>query len=169
VRAPETTEAIEEPESQLPPPSAHELWLLKLLLTHDDLVRVAAAILNPAWIQHPLARRIVQERLDTDAHDGWQGVAAFMDELPDDESRRLVAEAAMAQRAIPHPEQQLRDLLLRLRNQHLDREMARLMHQAGQPDLEDAARSQLLRQQVEIQRLKREPLGGSSAAATGLF
>ena len=154
-------EEMEIESAPLAPPKVHELQLLKLLFADEQLVRLAAANLDPSWIAHPTVRQVVQERLAADAHDAWQGVAAFLDELADDAARQLVAEVAISGRPIPSPAQQLNDILLRLRNQAWEQEIAALTQRAVQPDTPDEERLELLRRQQELNRLKRLPLAHS--------
>ena len=140
------------------PPSTQELWLLKLLFTDDQLVRVAAAVLDPAWVAHPVVRHILEVRFAADAHDAWDGVAAFLEDLEDEPTRRLISEIAVTGRAIPNPAQQLQDITVRLRNQALDREIAAITQQAAHPETPDAQRLELLQRQQVLLRKKREPL-----------
>lgn len=140
------------------PPSAQELWLLKLLFSDERLVRLAAPHLDMAWITHPVAREVIQARLTAEAHDAWQGIAPFMDDLADDQAQHLVAKAAISDRPIPQPEQQLHDLLLRLRNAALDIELAAIASRAAHPETPEAERLELLRRQHAAWGLKRQPL-----------
>jgi hypothetical protein len=140
--------------------STHEYWLLKLLLQHDDLVAWAAAHLDPGWVQHPLVRQIVSKRLAAHAKDTWSSLAAFLDECETPELRSLVTETTAEPRPIPNPAQQLSDVALRLRNQFIDRQFGVLMQRANQPEVSEAERNDLLRQQQELRRLKRQPIQG---------
>jgi len=66
-------------------------------------------------------------------------------------------------RPLPNPEQQLLDVMLRLRNEHLDREMATVTQQASQPDVAEEQKVELLQMRQEFARQKRtplEPIGG---------
>jgi hypothetical protein len=72
--------------------------------------------------------------------------------------RNLVTEAATEDRLLPNPQQQLADVALRLRNLFIERQLAALMHRANQPELDDAARVELLHQQQALRQLKRQPL-----------
>src|SRR5581483_5738678 len=45
-------------DAETTPPSPTEFWLLKLLLLHEDTIDVAAAQLDPGWLQHLELRRI---------------------------------------------------------------------------------------------------------------
>ena len=70
----------------------------------------------------------------------------------------LITEATAEPRPIPNPSQQLADVALRLRNQFIDRQLAALMQRANQPEISEAERHDLLRQQQELRRLKRQPM-----------
>jgi len=134
-RAPAAAEeAPAEETAALQRPTPTEFWLLKLLLMHDDLVGWAAVHLDPAWVQHPSARQIVGLRLAAQANGTWTSLAAFLDECDAPELRSLVTEATTEARLIPNPEQQLKDVALRLRNQAIDRQLAALMQRAHQPE-----------------------------------
>ena len=158
--APEPVEPPVEESASPQRPSTHEYWLLKLLLQHDDLVAWAAAHLDPGWVQHPLVRQIVSKRLAAHAKDTWSSLAAFLDECETPELRSLVTETTAEPRPIPNPAQQLSDVALRLRNQFIDRQFGVLMQRANQPEVSEAERNDLLRQQQELRRLKRQPIQG---------
>ena len=139
-------------------PSPQEFWLLKLLLLHDDLAAWTALHLDVNWIAHPLTREIVLQRLAMQKEETWKSLAAFLDAFETSEARDLVTEAAAEDRKIPNPEQQLADVTLKLRNQSLDRQIALLTQKAGQPDVSDAEKIELLRQQQKLREQKRTPL-----------
>ena len=82
---------------------------------------------------------------------------ALLTELPN-AAQGLVTEALADRRPVPNPTQQLRDLLVRLRNQHLDRQSATLSQRLGQPGLSEDERTALLKQQQELRHRKRAPL-----------
>ena len=139
-------------------PSAHEFWLLKLLLSDDALLDWALAHLSLDWITHEATRRIIQARLEAhrqDRHD----VAALLNEFDDPHAQQLISEAASEQREIPNRPQQLSDLARRLRDAAVDRQLAALAARVSQPALTDAERLDLLREQQSLRILKREPLG----------
>jgi len=139
-------------------PPEKEFWLLKLLLRRDELAPAAAAWLDPNWLTHPLVRSVVAQRLAAAAGGTWRGLGAFLGEFESDAIRNLVTEAATEERAIPNPEQQLADVLLRLRNEQLEREFTAVIQQAGQPDLADEQKVELLQRSQSLLRQKRSPL-----------
>jgi DNA primase len=147
-----------EPEAETLRPSTQEFWLLKLLLLHDDLVAWAALHLDVNWISHPLVRQIVEKRLAAQTNETWQSLAAFLDECESPGMRGLVTEAVAEDRKIPNPDQQLGDVVLRLRNQFLDRQIAASIQRASQPETSETDRMELLRQQQELRQQKRAPL-----------
>jgi DNA primase len=140
------------------PPSAQEYWLLKLLLLHDDLAGWAAAHLEPNWVQHPQARRIIAQRLLMHRDQTWNGLAPLLDACATPELQTLITEAAAQERQMPNPSQQLADLTMRLRNQSIDRDLAALMQRMNQPETAEAVRLELLRQQQQLRAVKRQPL-----------
>src|ERR1039458_2309302 len=151
----------EETKGKLPdeiPPPDKEFWLLKLLLLHDELVPRAALHLDANWILHPLVRQIVEKRLAAQTNETWQSLAAFLDECESPGMRGLVTEAVAEDRKIPNPDQQLGDVVLRLRNQFLDRQIAASIQRASERETSEADRMELLRQQQELRQQKRAPL-----------
>ena len=139
-------------------PSPHEFWLLKLLFLQEDLVRWAALHLQPDWLNHEAVREIVRHRFAAQSAETWTNLAAFLDECDSAEMQSLITEAVSEGRTIPNPEQQLADVTLRLRSQHLDRQIAALTHQAGQPGTSETQKHELLRQQQELRQAKRQPM-----------
>ncbi len=159
VRSPENEESASiGPEPETPRPNPQEFWLLKLLLLHDDLVAWASLHLDVDWISHPLARQIVEKRLAAHTNESWKSLAAFLDGCETPEMRSLVTEAAAEDRKIPNPDQQLGDVVLKLRNQFLDRQIAASIQRAGRPETSEDGRLEMLRQQQELRQQKRVPL-----------
>jgi DNA primase len=158
VQEPESGEPVLDSETEMLRPSTQEFWLLKLLLLHDDLVAWTALHLDVNWISHPLARQIVERRLTAQTNETWQNLAAFLDECESPGMRGLVTEAVAEDRKIPNPDQQLGDVVLRLRNQFLDRQIAASIQRASQPETSETDGMELLRQQQELRQQKRASL-----------
>lgn len=157
--APASTEApLEETTSEAVRPSAPEFWLLKLVLIYEAGMDWVAAHLDPAWIQHAEVQHILRQRLAAHGNQTWQGLAAFLDEFDSGEAQNLITEASTEEREIPDPARQLNDLVMRLRNQFLDRQLAALTHRSSLPETDDAERLELLCQQQRLRQLKRQPL-----------
>jgi DNA primase len=155
--------------TEAPRPNTPEFWLLKLLLLHEDTVGVLQAQLDVQWVQHPSVREIISLRLAAEAAGSWQGVAALLTECRTDEMRRLVTEAATQERPIPNPGQQLGDIVLRLRNQFIDRQLAELTQRASQPETAETERLDLMRQREELRQMKYRPLAAPEGSADEPF
>src|ERR1700722_11224865 len=153
------TDSFETAEqSESPRPSPLEFHLLKLLLLHDELVSQTASHLDLNWILHSSTRRIVEQRLASQTNETWRTVGAFLDSFKIAEMRSLVTEAATEDRKIPNPETQLADVILKLRNQFLDRQIAALTQKANQSQVSDTEKIELLREQQKLREQKRSAL-----------
>ena len=166
--APATSEiegSIESAEAtEVTRPSNHEFHLLKLLLLRDNLAAWAALHLDTNWISHPVARQIVEQRLAAQMDESWSSFASFLDACDSAEMRSLATEAVAEDRNIPNPEQQIADVVLKLRNQFLDRQIAELTRKASQPELSDAERAGLLREQQQLRQRKQTGLSALGEA-----
>lgn len=161
-----TPEALRESagNAAAPPverPSAQEFWLLKLLFATDTPADWLLAHLDLNWIRHPAVREVVSLWLNTRKSGADVNPAALIADLNDASVRNLASEALTEPRSIPNPAQQLQDVLLRLRNQAIDQQIASLANRASQPGLSDAERAELLRQQQELRQTKRQPIAGA--------
>ena len=164
--------ASNEPKAETPRPSSEEFWLLKLLLSHDELVAWATLHLDVNWISHPLVRQIVTQRLTAQTNETWKNITALLDECETPEMRSLITEVLTGElvnrtsdgtrltlrKQQDRSDQQLPDVILKLRNQFLDRQIAASIQRASQPETSEADRMELLRQQQDLRQQKRAPL-----------
>lgn len=151
-------ESFDAAEPELPRPSTKEFWLLKILLIDDEAPVEFAPYVNLQWIVHTHVREIVDKILKAHAENTWRGAAAMLSEFEDSRMQALASEALAEQRKIPDPKAQVADILLTLRNQYIDRELASLNHLASQPDTPDAKQDEILLLQQEWRKMKRDPL-----------
>jgi hypothetical protein len=84
----------------------------------------------------------------------WQSLAAFLDECESPQARSLVTEIVAEDRKIPNPELQLADVILKLRNQFLDKEITAMTQRVSQTQANDG----LLRELQTLKAQKRTPL-----------
>ena len=148
-----------EAEDETPTrPSNHELHLLKLLFIHEELAPWLAAHLDVNWLAHPLVRQIVAVRLTAAEQGTWQNLAAFLDNCESEFMRGLITEAVADDRALPNPQTQLADVTLKLRNQFIETQLAALTQKISQPELDDAAKVELLHELQRVKVLKRSQL-----------
>jgi len=149
----------ETEEAAMARPAMLESWLLKLTLRHDPGIEWLAAHLDPSWIQHPQVRDIVARRLKAHQEGNWRSIGAFLDGFESPAVRSLITELISDERAIPNPDQQFADVVLRLRNQFADQQMAALTQQLSQPGLSDAQNVELLQHLQQWRQYKKQPLG----------
>jgi hypothetical protein len=133
---------------------------LKLLLLHEDLVEWTAAHLDVNWVRHPLVRQFVTQRLEAHRNQTWRDLPGFLDQCEAPELRNLITGAIMEARPLPDPAQQIADVTLRLRNGHLERQIAALLQRMSQPEITEDQRLEFLKQQQQLRALKRQPLNG---------
>ncbi len=145
-------------EPEVSAASPQEGWLMKLVLLDEEAAETFRVHGKQAWIQHPVVREILEKRISDPVRQNWQGVAAFLAEFPGEDMVRFISEAVTEERPIPNPAQQVQDLLVRLRNQALDRELAQLSLIMERPETADEARVEALRQMQLIRQAKRRPL-----------
>ncbi len=145
-------------EPEIPRPNAKEFWLLKIFLIDDEAPVEFAPWVNLQWITHPHVREIVDRILKARAADAWRGPAALLSGIENSRVQSLATEAMAEQRKIPDPKAQVADILLTLRNQFIDRELASLNHLASQPDTPDEKLDEILLLQQEWRKMKRDPL-----------
>ena len=88
-----------ELETQAPPLSKQEGWLLRLLLESDAHVQWVAAHLDLEWVPNPVAREIVARRLQAPGQ--WPGVAAWLAQLENPQWQSLVTECLTDSRSAP--------------------------------------------------------------------
>jgi DNA primase len=158
-RAPENAAPAETTEtSPEPRPSTHEFWLLKLTFLNDELANWARKHLDLAWVQHRAVREILSAWLEPRAPHGDTSAASLLAQVENPASRSLVTAAIAETHNIPNAEQQLRDVVLRLRNLAIDKQIAALSHRASDPKASDEQRIQYLREQQQLRLAKREPL-----------
>ena len=154
----DTGESFDAAEPEMERPSVKEFWLLKLLLIDEEAPTEYAPYVNLQWIVHPQVREIVDRILKSHGADAWRGAAALLSEIEDSRAQALASEAMAEQRKIPDPKAQIADILLTLRNQYIDRELASLNHLACQPDTPDEKQEEILRLQQDWKKMKRDPL-----------
>ena len=116
------------------------------------------AHLNPSWVPHNVTREIVTLRFAASGSGSWNGVAAFLESCPKPEQRQLITQVVATEKDLPQPAQQLADVVLKLRNNYLEKQMAELMLKLNQPETAEEERLDLIRRREELRLSKRQPL-----------
>jgi DNA primase len=151
----QAAEAVEEVMTR---PGAVELGLLKLVLRHEPGMDWLLAHLDANWIQHSQVRDIVARRLHAQREQTWRSLGAFLDEFTSVPVRALMTELVSTEHEIPNPDQQLADVVLRVRNQFVDRQMAALTQLLSQPEVRPGEHLELLRELQQWRQFKKQPL-----------
>ena len=146
------------PAEPVPPPSAQEFWLLRLVLQDEDLVEWVIGHLDLAWVEHPLVRRVLELRFAGFQNDDWAGVAAMLGEVNDDAVTRLVTEAVSEEPKLEERVRIVMDAVRRVRDRHFERELAELTRRIADPATPAADRIAAIQRQVELRRAKAQAL-----------
>jgi DNA primase len=144
-----------------PPPPALEQWLVKFLC-HADLPQLewAAAHLDPGWMLHPVARRVVEARLHQAGAGGSGDLGGLIQSLGEDDTAaaRMVTEAAAESRSLGDVQQQLAQAVRRLRDLSLDRQITALKVEAEAADLSPDQYRKIVEEGNALRMAKRQPL-----------
>ena len=140
------------PEPAVAPPTQQERWLLRLAFQDSAFGDWAADCLDPRWLEHPQVRAILESAAQT-----GDSAEILLGSLDAPSSRLLTAAVADATE-IPQPARQLQDLVTRLRDRFLDRQLASLTRLLAQPNLPEEELLRTLEEQRELLRQKQEVL-----------
>jgi len=135
-------------------PDPLETWLIRIFLRHDDLVEWFVHHLDLQWVDNPLARELVEARFQSPD----VPVTAMLGRLPHDSARSLASEILTEDRIIPEPSRQAADVLIRLRNRYLDRQIGERLSRVARAGGGDEDQVTVLREMESLRRAKREPL-----------
>jgi DNA primase len=155
----------EEPQDFSWKPNPHEFQLIRILLQNDETLDWARAHLHLEWIQNALVRQVVEYRLILESDGSNTQPAAILHRIDDPHGQSLLTEALIEERPVPQPEQQLSDIVTRLRNQSIDREIATLNQTLGQPDLLPEETNAVLQELAALRLAKRGPLSPLATTA----
>jgi hypothetical protein len=103
-------------------------------------------------------RRIVDLRFAGHTEETWHSLAEFLNTCESPEQRSLITEVVTEDQKIPNPAIQLADVILKLRNQFLERRIGALMQKISQLQTGDDEKISLLREQIKLKEQKRSPL-----------
>jgi DNA primase len=140
----------QETLGKLPP---QELWLLKFLLRYDQIVPWAVLHLDLRWISQPLIHKIVEARLEAQKDESWRGLATFLDKFSSEE-RDFITNTTAEGKDMPNPEKQLADIVLKLRNQFLDRQISLVLQKFSMPEITEVERLELMREESRLRKEK---------------
>jgi hypothetical protein len=141
-----------------------ELWLLELLLAHEELVPWVAECLKPEWLVNEPIRNVAFRCIELHDKHNWKGVSAFLAEFEDSLSAELITEALVNKRETEDPEAVIKGtkssagFLVILRDQWIDRELRAIRTRLADPALTELEQQNLVRQQMDLRQLKSRPI-----------
>jgi len=152
-------------------PSPSEFQLLKFILERDDLISWLEKHMDSKWISNEAVCKIYESRMALHNLNKWQNVSTFLNEFENDIYRQVITEVLTRDlvqtvdgtKHIPIKMQdrsdvQLPDLVLKLRNQFLDHQIAAVTQKACLPEVPDAEKIELLHEQKKLREQKKTPL-----------
>lgn len=154
VRPAAETEAAPIPET---PPPRYEYWLLRLVLSFDEVLDWARAHLDPAWLTHATLRTITAHRLAPDADGNPASPHSILDQVTDPAARRLISQALVDDDPPLQPAQ-IADIAGRLRNATLDKRLTEILQHLGEPELPAEETRRLLEEQSAVRASRKTPL-----------
>jgi DNA primase len=152
----ENTNATEVTETA---PGERELWLVRFLLSQDEMLDWVAQHLQLDWIQHGTVRRVVAARLNLHREGQWTGVPGLIDGLGADPAARVLVTAAVSGAALKGDLQRnLVETVRMLRATFADRQLTDCRLRLAQPDLSPGQMLEIKSQQDHWRGLKQQPL-----------
>lgn len=140
-------------------PSDKEFWLLRFLLNHDETIDWARKHLHLDWIENERVRRILEKRLALDPAGHPVEPAAIHSLLQEDaRAQSLLTEALVEDRPVPDPARQVADLVMFLRNQSIEKELAQIKRALESPGISEDETIQLLHERTSLQAAKLSPV-----------
>ena len=155
---------IPEDELPLPKPSPVEFWLLKLALFGETPVEWLESHLDLQWVGHHGVREILQQHFALIAENPDAGLPELLAALPSEPFRKLATEAVVDGRNIPNPDRQLKDIVLRLRNQFIEARLAEIQRDLSPGSTDEERWPELISERNALKDLithPLEPLAGS--------
>jgi DNA primase len=153
-------------------PPQVEFQFLKFVLERDDHIPWLAKYMDSAWISSEVVRSIFERRILLHKAGEWHDISAFLGDFEDDKYRQIVTEVLTGElvdtnrdgtRFLPKKQEdrsarQLPDIVLKFRNQFLDRKIAALMQRTASPEVSDAQKIDCLQAQKKLREQKASPL-----------
>ena len=153
-------EEIPVPEEEMPlvKPSPLEFWLLKLALFGETPTEWLESHLDLQWVVNRGVQEILQQQFALAAENPDAGLPELLGVLPSEPFKKLATEAVVDGRNIPTPDRQLKDIVLRLRNQFIESRVAEIQRELIPGATDEANWPELLHERIELKKLISHPL-----------
>lgn len=156
---PEDAMSFEEAAAQeIEPPSEREFWLTRFVLLDESHTSWVAQHLDPAWLRHPVVRRIVTARLAADEHGTWHDLAGFLNDFSDEEARGLITEAVAVQNPGEDLVRNLVETVIKLRSDNFDRRIKELTVSLNRPEISVEESTEIEQEKARLRTLRNTPL-----------
>lgn len=160
----EVAETGEKAPENFPESLRRELWLLRVLLSRDDLASWIGEHLSVDWLLHDEVKRVARRCLEEHATGTWRGVAQFLGEFENEFERSLITAALADRHPLTNAEEIIKGTKTRpgfvqiVRDQFIERELHSLNQALGGDALAEAEQVALLKKKIEMAALRRQPL-----------
>ena len=153
-------EEIPVPEEEMPlvKPSPLEFWLLKLTLFGETPTEWLESHLDLQWVVNRGVQEILQQQFALAAENPDAGLPELLGVLPSEPFKKLATEAVVDGRNIPAPDRQLKDIVLRLRNQFIKSRLAEIQLELIPGATDEANWPGLIHERIELKKLISHPL-----------
>jgi DNA primase len=129
-----------------------EKLLLQLMLTDERVVDVVAERLDRAWLTQSAPGKLIGYIVDLQISRRWDGSDTLLNQVSDEEEKRLLAELMLTAQPKTAGVQATTDCLAALERRALEQQLRELRKQLSQPDLTKSATVALQQQVLDLRR-----------------
>ena len=129
-----------------------EKLLLQLMLTDERIVGVVAERLDRAWLTQSAPGKLIGYIVDLLISGRWDGSDTLLNQVSDEEEKRLLAELMLTAQPKMAGVQATTDCLAALERRALEQQLRELRRQLSQPDLTKSATVALQQQVLDLRR-----------------
>ena len=170
-----TKDPDEDPEEKEAPRQMsesfrQEIWLLKILLSREDLAAWIAEHLNLQWLVDDEVKKVVGICLQQHTEGKWRGITTFLDEVDEPSLRSLITGVVTEDKPVFNPDEIIKGtptragLLENLRNQFVERELSGVNQALADPAISEQRQIELLTRKQSLLKIKKIPLVPREAA-----
>jgi len=144
----------------LPKCNVQEYWLMKLVLSEEEEEPLDWLFdhLDLVWIEHPVVEKVLMGVLDAHANHQKPQAPAIIRQCNHPEAASFITEAITEARSIPSRERQYEELLRRLRDRFIDKEMLRQRSRLQSLDDNSKEQHEALTQIMSLRQARSQPL-----------
>ena len=129
-----------------------EKLLLQLMLTDERVVDVVAERLDRAWLTQSAPGKLIGYIVDLQVSRRWDGSDTLLNQVSDEEEKRLLAELMLTAQPKTAGVQATTDCLAALERRALEQQLRELRKRLSQPDLTKSATVALQQQVLDLRR-----------------